>query len=251
MLRSHIAFIFLLIFPLIAQAEEGIIVTGKGTMSVKPDVAFTVASIVSQDVDAKKAYSLNVLTSEKVFNSLENVGVYPVDKKPSSRSKVIGYIKTSNFNVSPKYESRIIDGVRQNVFVGYVVRNNINIKVIDINKIAIILDALTRSGVNGIGGITFDLDDKEVIKNEARRLAMKNAVHKAEIYASAASASTARPFCRVGRIILIKEGSIDYRPIALNDQAFRGASAPEELPIAIGDIDISVVINVKFAIDSN
>ena len=164
MLRSHIAFIFLLIFPLIAQAEEGIIVTGKGTMSVKPDVAFTVASIVSQDVDAKKAYSLNVLTSEKVFNSLENVGVYPVDKKPSSRSKVIGYIKTSNFNVSPKYESRIIDGVRQNVFVGYVVRNNINIKVIDINKIAIILDALTRSGVNGIGGITFDLDDKEELK---------------------------------------------------------------------------------------
>ena len=249
MLKSYIAFIFILIFPLMAQAQdigflEGIIVTGKGTMSVKPDVAFTIASIVSQDVDAKKAYSLNVITSEKVFKSLENVGVYPVDKRPSSRIKVVGYIKTSNFNVSPKYESRIIDGVRQSVFVGYVVRNNINIKVIDIEKIATILDALTRSGVSSIGGITFDLDNKEVIKNEARRLAMKNAMRKAEIYASAASV-------KVGKIILIKEGSIDYRPIAMNDQAFRGASMPEELPIAIGDIDISVVINAKFAIDAN
>jgi len=68
MLKSYIAFIFLLLFPLISQAEEGIIVTGKGTMSVKPDVAFTVASIVSQDVDAKKAYSLNVITSEKYLS---------------------------------------------------------------------------------------------------------------------------------------------------------------------------------------
>jgi uncharacterized protein YggE len=83
-------------------------------------------------------------------------------------------IQTTNFNVQPLYEERK-DG-RPPKIVGYQVTNSVRITVLDVGKLGQILDRVVTLGATDVNSIEFGVAEPEALKDEARKLAMRNAI---------------------------------------------------------------------------
>ena len=62
----------------------------------------------------------------------------------------------------------------------------VTVRVKDVARLGEVLDAIVAAGANEINGITFVRDDSSATEDEARRAAVADARHKAEILAEAA-----------------------------------------------------------------
>src|SRR6185295_1120361 len=92
-------------------------------------------------------------------------------------------IQTSNFSVSPQYSNK--PGQVQHI-VGYQTSNTVTVLVDKLDKVGPTLDALVAAGSNQIDGPTFLIADPKPLLAKAREQAVKDALAKAQAYASAA-----------------------------------------------------------------
>ena len=96
---------------------------------------------------------------------------------------------------------------------------------------------MTRSDT--FSGISFALDNDDEVRAEARRMAMKEAMSKANLYASAAG-------LKVARVVTISEGS-DYSPQPMAMMAMRSEKAMDSsTPISGGEVGYTACVNVRF-----
>jgi uncharacterized protein len=154
--------------------KRTITISGKGTVKTAPDMVTISAGVESQAPTAKEALLKNTAAMTKVVETLKSEGIDPKD------------IQTTNVSVSPRYEDR--DDVRPARIVGYAVYNTVYVTMHDTAKLGGVLDQLVSAGANSIGGISFGLDKPEALQNDARKLAMSDAIAKAKLYAEAAGA---------------------------------------------------------------
>ena len=112
----------------------------------------------------------------KVVETLKSEGIEAKD------------IQTANFSVGPIYEQRPHDRPdgKPPVVVGYRVTNQVRITLHDTGKLGAILDKVVGLGANQINSIAFGVEEPETMKDEARKLALKNVTDNAKIYAEAA-----------------------------------------------------------------
>jgi uncharacterized protein YggE len=154
--------------------KRTITISGKGSVKAAPDMVNVSAGVESQAPTAKDALAKNTAAMTKVVEALKSEGIAPED------------IQTTNFSVNPRYEDRDDDRPRR--IVGYSVYNSVYVATHDIGKLGAILDQLVSAGANSIGGISFGIAKREEMENEARKLAMEDAIAKAKLYAEAAGA---------------------------------------------------------------
>jgi len=154
--------------------KRTITISGKGSVKAAPDMVNVSAGVESQAPTAKDALAKNTAAMTKVVDALKSEGIAPED------------IQTTNFSVNPRYEDRDDDRPRR--IVGYNVYNSVYVATHDIGKLGAILDQLVSAGSNSIGGISFGIAKPEEMENEARKLAMEDAIAKAKLYAEAAGA---------------------------------------------------------------
>ena len=88
-------------------------------------------------------------------------------------------------------------------------------------------------------GVTFALDDDKDIKNEARAKAMKDAMAKAELYASAAG-------LKVARIVSISEGYEASPQPMMMARSEKMMDAAEPTPVSGGEIGVTASVSVLF-----
>jgi len=112
------------------------------------------------------------------------------------------------------------------------------VRLRDLDKLGALLDALVTAGANRLNGISFGVSDLDDKTNEARKLAVKDAKARAELYAQEADVD-------VGKVMSISESSI-RRPRPM--MQMRAMSA-ESVPIARGEQTISASVTVVFEID--
>lgn len=153
--------------------------SGKGEVNAVPDIATFSYSVIEE---AKTSSAAQSLAAEKINKTIQ----FLKDSKIADKD-----IKTTGYNISPKYEWR--SGVvaclncppsnSTRVLVGYEASQTVTVKVRNIDKAGEILSGVGNFKVSDIGGLNFIVDDEEDLNREARKLAIEDAKNKAEILA--------------------------------------------------------------------
>ena len=128
---------------------------------------------------------------------------------------------------------------------GYVVSNVIEVRVDALDGLGNLLDKVVKAGATSVGGIRFDLKDRDGAEREALRLAVADARARAEAAASGAGV-------RIVRVQTIDEqGAAEIpRPMPMmRMEAAMAADAPST-PVAAGEIEIQATVRLTAIIDA-
>ncbi|MFT8341084.1 MULTISPECIES: SIMPL domain-containing protein [Clostridium] len=142
-------------------------VIGKGTISVKPDLAEIVVGVITEDLQLEVAQEENAKITQDVINSLRALGI-PLKN-----------IQTENYSIRPNYD--YING--KQVFRGYEVINNLKILISNVNNVGVVIDTAVSNGANSLTGIIFIVSDETKYYYEALRRALQDAQNKARVVA--------------------------------------------------------------------
>jgi uncharacterized protein YggE len=206
--------------------ERALWLTGHGEVKAKPDMAHITIGVTSEGATAREAQRATTQAIQKVMAALKSAGIAEKD------------IQTSNFSVSARYGDET--EVRQQV-IGYTVSNNVDTTVRELPKLGAILDDVVSQGSNQIGGIAFDIAERDSLEDEARKRAVADARRKAEIYAAAAGV-------KLGRVMALTETGGAPPPVPMVGRAMMKAEAAP-VPVAEGEQTVAVDVSVAWEID--
>jgi uncharacterized protein YggE len=125
---------------------------------------------------------------------------------------------------------------------GYIARNEIEVRVDDLDELAGVIDAAGSSGATSMSGLRFDVRDREEREREALKVAVENAMARARAIAEGARATLAE-------IVRIDEQSEIRPPMPVYRMtAEMSAAAQNPTPINPGDLEIRAVVTLTIAI---
>jgi len=191
-----------------------------------PDVAQVGAGVMTRAATAREALTQNSQAMDRIIARLREVGIARDD------------IQTSNFNVSPQYDYNQATG--EQVFRGYNVNNQVQVKLRDLPRAGEILDALVSAGANNVQGPNFMLEDDVAAKAEARAQGFARGQRMAQDYARMAGYSGVR-------LLEISESVQNYGPMPQPMMARAAMDSSESAPpIEPGQVGTGVNITVKY-----
>ena len=220
--------------------NSGIWVTGKGSVSLDPDLVMLNITVETTAKTVSKARNQAAEVMDDIVKTLQR---YSLEDKD---------IQTQSFSIWPKYEypEVTIRGTktRRQTLVGYIVNNTARIKIRDLESVGKIIDDVSTAGgdVTRINGIDFTMENPDSFVNKLREQAVKDAISKAEQFAVLTGVS-------VGSLVYISEmGS--GAPVTKNfseSGAFAARSAMEvsSTSIAGGELELSLSIQAVFSIN--
>jgi hypothetical protein len=208
--------------------QEGVWVSGSGKVTVAPDIATLRLGIEAQDATVAEAQSAATGAMNQVMDALKDNGVADKD------------IQTQYFRIQKV--TRWDDEKRQEVVIGYRVTNMVTAKIRDIDKAGTVIDAVALAGgdLTRIDSISFSVDDPAAYHEEAREKAMADAKAKAEQLAELGGITLGKP-------TYISESMVTPSPI-YPVRAEAAAPAMAETPISAGETEISLIVQVIYAI---
>lgn len=198
-------------------------VTGEGKSSTAPDIAEITAGITVSAQTVKAAQDQINAVINKVSQAIKQTGVDPKD------------IQTTNYNIYPSYD---YTGGSQRI-TGYSASTNLSVKVRDLDNVNNVIDAVTASGANQISGLSFGVDDKTKVEDEARQKAVAQAKKKAEQAAKIAG-------FKLGRIINYSENfQGEPRPIPLMMETAKSAGVPTRVEPGSSEVIVNVTLSYE------
>jgi len=188
-----------------------------------PDVATLSAGVVTEAADGNSAMRQNAQQMDKVLAAIRAAGIAERD------------VQTSGINLGPRYQYAENQAPK---ITGYQASNTVSLKVRDITRLGKVLDALAAQGANQINGPSFEIDQPEPVRDEARMAALKQAQERAQTYAKSLG-------MQVRRIVSISEngGGGGMRPMMMSARA---ASMEMDTPVAAGETTVSISLDVVF-----
>ena len=212
----------------ISNQQEGIWVSGQGTVTVTPDIATLRLGVEVQAATVADAQSQATEAMDEVMAALTDNGIAEKD------------IQTQHFSIYPV--TRWDKDDEEQVIVGYRVTNTVNAKIREIDKAGTVIDAVAAAGgdLTRIDSIDFSVDDPSAYYEEAREEAMADARAKAEQLAELADG-------RLGKATYISESSQAPPPIYRQD-IYEEAMPAATTPISPGEMEISLTVQVTYTI---
>lgn len=214
-----------------APAVGTLSVTGQATETQAPNMAMISTGVSTIQLTAEESLTENSDVMERIMTVLKvDFGINETD------------IQTTSFSINAEYDYRYNEEGGGPTLIGYRVTNLLSVKIMNLDDLGLILDALVVAGSNQLGGISFGIDDPdESLWNSARQKAVGNAKVKADLYAAAAGLT-------VGRVLTMTE------PGALQYQGDKGAmdapmySEAARVPVASGESQITATIHVVYEV---
>lgn len=158
-----------------SEYQNTISVSATGEVYAKPDLGVIEFSVVTEKKTVEDALSENTAKMNRIISEIKGQGVEDRD------------LKTTVFNIYPRYEYReglVYPPSGKRVLVGYEVKQGVETKIRELEKIGDIIEAATAAGANQVGQLSFTVEDEEESQNEARKKAIDRAKEKAELLAS-------------------------------------------------------------------
>lgn len=211
------------------SGERRIAVSGTGEVSAPPDIALITVGAYAMARSAGEALNQTSAAVGAMIDALKAAGVAGAD------------IRTAALTLSPRWEHRRrADGSMEQVQTGYEARNQLMVTARDLSGLGALLDALSKAGANEIGGISFDIDERTALEDQARALAVDDARRKAELLAARAGA-------RLGAVMQVSEGG--YIPLPQPVMRAEMAMAADVVPVAAGTQTIRVDVSTVWALE--
>jgi uncharacterized protein YggE len=214
--------------PATAQTSVGvpgmrqITVIGHGEVTGQPDTATVQIGVETDAPTAKDALAQNNAQAQAIQAKLKELGV---DEKD---------IQTNNFTINPTYTN---DG-RQ--VTGYHVSNNVTVKIRNLGQAGNLLDQVVQAGANRVYGITFGVENPEVLLGQARQQAMQDARARATQLANAGGAA-------LGDVLMITE-QIGGAPIPMPVVRAEAAAGAPSVPVQPGELRFSADVQATFGL---
>jgi uncharacterized protein YggE len=219
-------------FGILLNAQEKlqipqISVSGEGKINIKPDQVVLNFGIENTEKSAEEVKKQNDETVDKVIKFIRNFGIPASD------------FKTTNVGLNRNYDYE----KKKNT---YSASQSITIILKDISKYDSLMMGLVDNGINTISNVEFKSSKLEDYKSEARKLAIKEAKHKAEDYVSLLNQ-------KIGKAILINDNTQAYFPqpmyrMAMAESSVSGNVAHKET-LAVGEFEVVATVSVSFILE--
>jgi uncharacterized protein YggE len=213
-----------------SSSQAGIWVTGKGSITLEPDLALVNIGVETEAKTVTEARRKSAIAMEAVVAAVKAKGLTDKD------------VQTTSFNIWPRYD--YLERGRE--LIGYTVSNSSLIKVRNISDLGPIIDDVTNAGGNAtrINGISFTIEDTQPFMDKLREDAVTDARSKANHFASLSGVS-------VGQLVFISEVS-SSSPYPQGFDAMEGrmmrAAADPVTSISGGEFELSLSVQLGFSI---
>ncbi len=204
-------------------------VTGTGTVTLTPDIAYINIGVHNEMPSASEAVTANNTQTQQVVDALKTAGVDPKD------------IRTMNFSIYPntQYDPQ----TNQKLGTTYVVDNTVYVTVRKLDNLGDLLDATVKAGANNVNSIQFDVADKTAATKQARDEAVKDAKTQAQELATSAGIS-------LGDLQNVNFTNSIPTPFveSFGKGGGGGAAAPLSVPVSPGTMTLTVTVNMTYEI---
>ena len=206
-----------------------ILVKGTGNVVAPPDIARLSLGVESIAGTVSEARGAAAAALDAIVGELRGHGVSNDD------------IKTTSFNIKSEYDYH---SGREPRFIGFRVSNFLNVTVRDLEVVGELIDAAAKAGgdMTRVNNINFDIKNRADAQREAWKLAARDAIAQADLFAAETGITRGAPV------------SISTVSPSLDDYADRGMvayaqSEPEpDTPILPGSLSIEATVTIAFAI---
>lgn len=225
------ALILSILFMGMSYAQEvkqvpQISVTGEGKIKVVPDQATITATVETKGNNAKDVKKENDKHMEAVLKMIKKMNLAPAD------------YRTQRVSLNP-----IFDYEKKKTT--YNATQTVEILLRDLSQYDELMEGLVDQGVNRIDNVVFQSSRVAQYQSDARKMAMKDAKHKAEDYVSVLGQ-------KVGRAMTISDNSQSYQPqpvyARMKAMAMDESTATRET-LAEGEITITANVSVSFILE--
>lgn len=212
-------------------------VSAEGKVTAIPDIAQFTFSVITQDgKDIAKLQKENTEKTNAVITFLKSQNIDAKD------------IKTQNYNLEPRYQYYDCKNPESSVtpcppadIVGYTITQTVSVKIRDFSKIGDVLGGVVDNGANSVSQLSFAIDDRTAVENQAKTEAIQKARAKAEIIAEAGG-------FRVGRLLSIDEGYSYYYGYGGAESDYKTVSSAPAPTIEPGSQDVTVNVTLRYEI---
>lgn len=225
-------------------SSTGIQATGVGVVEAQPDIAIMSLGVETFAATVSAARGEAATAMDAMITVLHAAGIEDDD------------LETQYFNIQPEYTYDQVSTTMENGeritrserrLVGYRVTNTLSVTIRDLDNIGNIVDSVAEAGGDAtrLNNISFTIDDGSALEAQARELALRDAVAKADLYASVTGVDR-------GKLVTIVETSGTQYPQVARAESFAGAafdSAGPPTQILAGDLQVRVTVQTVFGID--
>ena len=213
----------------VSQQNNGIWVTGVGTVTVTPDIAVINLGVQAQAATVADAQQKAATAMAGVMAALKASGVADKD------------IATRYYSINPVYSYERETG--KQVLDGYNVSNSVTAKVREISKAGTVIDAVAAAGgdYTRINSISLTVDKPEQYNDEARDLAMKDAEARAKQLASLAGV-------KLGKATYIVESVNNATQPIYYDSGVKAVPSASATVISPGETELTLTVQVVYSI---
>ena len=202
--------------------------SGEGKVVAKPDIAKVNLSIVTDALTSKAAQDENSKKSKAITDYLKKQNIDDKD------------IKTTGYNIYPQYKYPQYGG--QPTITGYQVNQSMEVRVRDLDKVSNILDGVVGAGANVVNQLSFEIDNPDALKAEARAKAIADAKKKANELQSQVGIS-------LGKIVNFSENTGGYPiPIYYDAKGMGMGGGGDGPSVPTGENEISVNVSITYQI---
>jgi hypothetical protein len=212
------------------QNQNQITISGTGKTYAVPDVAKVTLGIETTGKVVKDITETNVTSMNKIIEGLKALGIAEKD------------IQTTQYSVNPQYDWTDRSG---RTLTGYVISQNIEVKIRDFTMISDALNVATNNGANIVSSLQFTIDDVEKVKATAREKAIVQAKEKAQTLANQTG-------IKLGDIINVYENNDNYYAPIYSSKTAMGAGAMDAVEVApqiqTGEQEVQITVSLTYKI---
>ena len=192
-----------------------VVTHGEAVVTARPDRAFVTIAAESRSKNSSEAQKLNAAAMTAVLQKIEQAGV----SKDS--------VRTIGYDLQPEFD--YANG--RQTFRTYLARNTVEVRLDDIDRVGVVIDAAGAGGATRIAGIRFDLRSRAALERDALRQAVADARSRAEAIAAGAGAT-------IDRIVRIEEGGAQQPPRPMMRMEALSAAGDVSTPVQPSTIEI-------------
>lgn len=228
------------LIPALATAQpappphpRSISVSGEAIANLPPDQAILRITVQNENAQLIQAKDENNRRLKKALSVAKDAGLTDAQ------------IQLSHASISPQYDYSKSNG--RPTLRGYMVSNGLTLKLKEAEKAAMLIDTLTKEGIDVMNGIEFGLSDEKKARDDLLEKAIEDARSKAQRIATAVGG-------KLGRAMAVTESGVSIAPqpprpmMARADMMMaKGMEASPTLPG--GEIQVRQNVEVVFELE--